>query len=187
MQRLFTFLFRILLLERRLLFVGFWNLHSDLTNRSVFSEDIVHFLGCYFVGQVSNIENAIYLRRKPHLVQINEKFRKKYIEIFLGYKEKNTNSNLEQKNRTIGLGLLKLQEKVRALPFGIILCAFFSSRGVLTREKGTLIEKCLWGYVVYFAFRIISRIIVVLTFARRWSIATVMMRYLLGRINGVNG
>ena len=39
------------------------NLHSNLSKRSVFPEDIVHLLRRDFVRQIPDIQNAVDLRR----------------------------------------------------------------------------------------------------------------------------
>lgn len=49
------------------------NLHSDLTDGSIFAENVVHFVGCDLVGQVSHIQHPIHLRRQSNLEEKKRK------------------------------------------------------------------------------------------------------------------
>ena len=43
------------------------NSHSDLPDGPKLSEDVVHFFGGDFVGQIADIEHPVHLRRKTDL------------------------------------------------------------------------------------------------------------------------
>ena len=45
------------------------HLHSDLSNRSVFPKNIVHFLRCDLIRQVPNVQDPVDFWRQPDLVQ----------------------------------------------------------------------------------------------------------------------
>ena len=43
------------------------DLHSNLSDGTVFAEDVVHFLSSDFIGEVSDVQNTVHFRRKTDL------------------------------------------------------------------------------------------------------------------------